>query len=82
MVCVLNHNRFFGINVLFAFVFLHFKCKFGFFLQVQVHVLCMIVWLNFVLCLLMSLHLQVALCRQMGLQVHDWRAEGLPAYIA
>ena len=82
LVCVLNHNKFFGITMLFEFFFLHFECNFELFLQVQVHLLCMIVQLHFVLCLSMSLRLQVALCRQMGLQVHDRRAEGLPAHKA
>ena len=82
LVCVLNHNKFFGITMLFEFIFLHFECNFELFLQVQVHLLCMIVQLHFVLCLSMSLRLQVVLCRQMGLQVHDRRAEGLPAHTA
>ena len=82
MVCVLNHKKFFGITMLFNFFFLHFECNFDFFLQVQVHLLCMIVQLHFVLYLSMSLWLQVALCCQMGLQVHDRRAEGLPAHTA
>ena len=57
--------------MIFSFVFLHFECNFELFLQVQVHLLYMIVQLHFVLCLLMSLLLQVALCHQMGLQAHD-----------
>ena len=62
--------------------FLHFEYNFELFLQVQVHLLCMIMQLHFVLCLSMSLRLQVTLCCQMGLQVHDRRAEGLPAHKA
>ena len=68
--------------MLFEFVFLHFKCNFGLFLQHQVHLLCMIVRLDFVLCFSMSLQLQVALCHEMGLQVHDQRAEGLLTHTA
>ena len=49
VVCVLNHNKFFGITMLFEFFFLHFECNFELFLQVQVHLLCMIVQLHFVL---------------------------------
>ena len=30
-VCVFNSNRFFGIIMPFAFMFLHFECNFGFF---------------------------------------------------
>ena len=82
LVCVLNHNKFFGITMLFEIFFLHFEYNFELFLQVQVHLLCMIVQLHFVLCLSMSLRLQVTLCCQMGLQVHDRRAEGLPAHKA
>ena len=82
LVCVLNHNKFFGITMLFEFVFLHFKYNFELFLQVQVHLLCINMQLHFVLGLSMSLQLQVTLCRQMGLQVHDRRAEGLPAHKA
>ena len=67
----------------YAFTFfLHFKCDFGQFLQVQLHLLCMIMRFHFVLYLLVRLWLQVALCYQMGLQVHNQRAEGLPAHTA
>ena len=79
-VCVLNHNMFFSITMIFAFVFLYFECNFELFLQVQVHLLCMIVQFHFVLCLLMNLWLQVALCHPMGLQAHGQRAEGIPAH--
>ena len=82
VVCVLHHNKLFGITMLFEFVFLHFEYKFELFLQVQAHLLCMIVQFHFVLCLSMSLRLQVVLCCRMGLQVHDRRAEGLPAHKA
>ena len=68
--------------MLFEFVFLHFECNFELCLQVQVHLLCIIVWLHFVLHLSISLWLQVAFCYQMGLQVHDQRAEGLPTHTA
>ena len=72
-----------GFLVLLCFLhfFKHFECSFGFFFQVKVHLLCIIMQLHFILFILMSLWFQVALCHQMGLQVHDWKAEELPTYI-
>ena len=43
----------FNITLLFAFIVLHFKYVFKLFLQIQVHLLYMIVWLHFALCLSM-----------------------------
>ena len=62
MVYVLRYNRLFGITMLFLFVILCFRCNFELFLQIQVHLLCMIMQLNFVLCLSISLQLQAELC--------------------
>ena len=33
LVCILNHNKLFGITMLFEFVFLYFGCNFEFFCQ-------------------------------------------------
>ena len=35
--------------MVFTFVFLYFQYNFGLFLQVQVHLFCIIIWLNFIL---------------------------------
>ena len=43
------------MTMLFSFVFLYFKCSFGLFLQFQMHLLCMIVWLHLVLYFSISL---------------------------
>ena len=52
VVFVLNKNSFFGITMLYVFFFCILKYNFKLLLQVQVHLLCMIVWLHFMLCLL------------------------------
>ena len=60
--------------MLFAFFFGIWNVVLEFLFQLQVHSLCMIMWLHFVY-FLMSLWLQVVLCHHMGFQVHNQRAE-------
>ena len=79
---ILHHSTFFSIAMLFSFIVLHFKYRFGLFLQVQVHLLCIIVWLYFALYLSMSLQLEIVVSYKMGLQVYDQKAEGFSSHTA